>query len=234
VKSELWTIGGATEPPGSSATAASRVARAGGGGRAVSGVLRDLCGGRAHRVEDRRHHRRRPVRVGVDHRAGELAVRGNGRRAEPRPVERRGVDVVKAAVDLLDQLSEQRIAGGVVDRRVEREVGGAPVRAGVVGGHQHVEPRHDERARRGGGDGAGDAHRLDLERAAHRKHPRQAVGLDLHRQRQVQRARRHLRHDAGARALVARDDPQAFPAPQRLAHGGPAEAEAPGDGDLRR
>ena len=59
-----------------------------------------------------------PAADGVE----EFAVEREGAAREIRPVERLGEEALEGLADLLQQLPEQRIVGGVVDRQVEGEV----------------------------------------------------------------------------------------------------------------
>ena len=148
--------------------------------------------------------------------------------------ERRLAGALQRFIQLVQDLAEHRVARRLVDGAMERRIGLMPVAARRDLDQQDVAEPRDLRPLRRGGVDRGLAHHLVLERPAHLDQAKQCLALEAdHRRREPTRGP-HLGREIRAVAAPAADDPEAFPAVQRLADGGAADAERGGERDFRR
>ena len=137
-----------------------------------------------------------------------------------------------------DDLLEQRIARGPIDRLVKLPVlVGRHAGAGSWNASLHdVQLRGDDGDVRLAGALGAKRRRLRLQRAADFQRLHQAVEIVAagQRQRHVQHIGRYGRLEIGAAALPALDKAEPFPARQRLAHGIAADLQAFGEDALGR
>ena len=163
-------------------------------------------------------------------------MEGKGPAGEVRPVEGLVEEALEGFPDLLQQLAEQGVVGGVVDRQVEGEVF-APRRALLeVHGLHGVEPRFHAGDVVRPGAVRRDRARLDLEPAAdlERLHQPVAQGAGVDGQRQMDGVGRQGALEDGAAAAPRLDDAARLELAQHLPHRRASDGERFHQGPLGR